>query len=67
MSIFNEFICAKIDSSQAAIEQKWLGALQHGSQGKNFYRGKVEAKEGNYLIGCSLSVCLLWKSLVGCL
>lgn len=34
---------------------------------KGFYREDVEAKRGNYLIGYSLSSCLFWESLIGCL
>ena len=33
---------------------------------KDFYREDAEAKQGNYLIGCSLSSCLIWERLVGC-
>ena len=32
---------------------------------KDFYREDSEVKQGNYLTGCSLSLCLIWKSHVG--
>ena len=35
-------------------------------QGRDFCIADVEAKEGNYLIGYSLSGFLIWKSLVVC-
>ena len=47
--------------------QKWSGALEQQDLGKNFYREEVGAKQGNYLIGCSLSVYFIRKMLVGCL
>lgn len=37
------------------------------ARGKVFYREDEEAKEGYYSIGYSLSSCLIWGSLVGCL
>lgn len=37
-----------------------------GNGGKTFIE-KMEAKRGHYLIGYSLTSCLIWKSLVGCL
>lgn len=30
------------------------------------YREEVEAKQGDHLIGSSLSHCLIWESQVGC-
>ena len=36
------------------------------SQGEGFDRVELEAKQGNCLIGCSLSGCIIWEGLVGC-
>ena len=35
--------------------------------GERFYREEAETKQENCLIGYSLSSCLIWESLVGCL
>ena len=37
-----------------------------GTRGKDFYTSEVEAKQGNYLIGYSLSGCIILRRLVGC-
>lgn len=35
--------------------------------GRDLHREEGEAKQGNDLMGCSLSGRLIWESLVGCL
>ena len=35
--------------------------------GKTFYKAQAEGRQGDYLIGCSLSGCIIWESPVGCL
>lgn len=41
--------------------------LLTGARGKTFTEKRQEAKQGNDLIGCSLSSCIIWESGVGCL
>lgn len=36
------------------------------SYGQGIYRQDGEAKQGNYVIGCGLSACIIWESLTGC-
>lgn len=39
---------------------KWIAALHRQEPGeRDFYREKEEAKQGNYLVGYSLRVCLI--------
>lgn len=40
--------------------------LEWGS-GRGFDREDVDTSPGNYVIGCSVSGCLIWESPVGCL
>lgn len=62
---------------QSLFEQKsaGIGQLQTRSGGKcsthkrwrgGFYREDTEAKQGNCVIGCSLSSGLVWERLIGC-
>ena len=33
---------------------------------KDFCGEDPETKQGNYLIGCSLSICFIWERFIGC-
>lgn len=57
----------QVNLSQAAPNQKSLGVFQEQGLGERFYKKVAEAKQGNCWIGCSLSICLIWKKHVGCL
>ena len=61
---------------KSLFEQKSIQMGQHQSRSggsalpirargkKAFYGEEVEAKQGNYLIGSSLTSCIIWESLV---
>lgn len=63
---------------KSSFEQKSVGIRQHqkggdsepstntSEEGKDFHREKTEEKQGIYLIGYDLSICLIWKRLVEC-
>ena len=59
-----EIFGSKFVSGQQSGEEPLLT----GARGKAFIEQTwKEAKQGNYLIGYSLSGCLIWENLVGCL
>lgn len=49
------------------LSQKWLVVLQRREPGDRLWQRRGRSKQGNHLIGCSLSSCLIWGSSVGCL
>ena len=49
------------------IRQYQTRSGQEHSTNRSFYREEAEAKQRNYLISHGLSVCIILKSLVGCL
>lgn len=51
-------------SYQAAPNWKWLRGFSERSRGKMNAEKSVEAKKGNYLIGCCVKPS--WLSGVGC-
>lgn len=50
-----------MDFNLAAPNWMWLGALHHRSRGQDFMEN-MKAKQGHYLIGHSLSSCIIWES-----